>query len=89
MKEQIVEIEEAIRDVYWCMVAEVAHGKKTDRAMLTPNNLIEFLYASVFQVNARGSRLESCAVDCTKTIRDRHHQVVVLKQGTTVLKLVE
>ena len=48
MEEQIIEIEEAIRDVYWCMVAEVANGKTTDRAMLTPNNLIEFLYACVF-----------------------------------------
>ena len=45
MKEQIIEIEEAIRDAYWCMVAEVAHGKDTDRAMLTPNNLIEFLFS--------------------------------------------
>ena len=46
MEEQIVEVEEAIRDVYGCMVAEVAHGQKSDRAMLTPNDLIEFLYAS-------------------------------------------
>ena len=48
MKDLINEIEESIKDVYWCMLAEVAVGKDQEKATLTPCNLIEFLYAAVY-----------------------------------------
>ena len=73
-------IEDAIREAYWTLLAQVAIGREEDQIItLSPCDLIEFLYKAAFEVNARGSRLAKCRIECTKTVRDPLHQSIVKK----------